>query len=146
MADPSTETGDRLTIWISAALVFGSLGWFMASASATGLPFGYQQFIHARIPWVVLGILWAGGGLGFFVLLRQRRWLHWAVVACEVPVVAFLSAYLLFLSFPPVTALAVQEGDAFPAYVLADQDGNMHRQDAGVPRESALYIFYRGDW
>ena len=148
MTNENTESPGRLTIWISAALVFGALGWFMASASHSGggLPLGYQQFIHARIPWLVLGCLWFGAVLGMVLLFRDRRWLHWAVVLCELPVAAFLSAYLLFLSFPPVTALALGEGDAFPGYELSDQSGRMHRLDAGEPREPALYIFYRGDW
>ena len=133
-------------LWLSSLLVFGCLAWFVAFASGADLPLGRDQLIHARIPWLVLGLLWAGASLGVVSLVRKRRLSRWLIVGLQAPVVAFLSIYFLQLSFVPDHRVALKVGDAFPSYALLDQDGALQSLDAGEPREPALYIFYRGDW
>jgi len=53
-------------IWLSALLVFGTVGVILTNLTAqdSQLHFGFQQMIHARIPWILLGFLWAGCALG----------------------------------------------------------------------------------
>jgi hypothetical protein len=133
-------------LWISSLLVFGCLAWFVAGAAMIDLPVGRDQFIHARIPWIVLGLLWAGASLGLASLARKRRLRSWLIVGLQAPVVAFLSFYFLQASFLPDHGVALKLGDSFPGYALSDQDGTLLRVDAGAPREPALYIFYRGNW
>jgi hypothetical protein len=133
---------------LSIVLVFGALGVFVGNAmlSEQGeLGFGYEQMIHARIPWLLLSALFLGSGLGLWSLVRARRWYKWAIVPIEVAVAILLTVYFTNLSFLPEHRLAVSIGDRFPSYELPDQDGELHtfRSTANRP---ALYIFYRGDW
>ena len=132
--------------WLSSLLIFGCLGWFALAAAGSGAPLGLDQWIHARIPWVVLGLLWAGAGLTVVSLARKRTWARWGVVAVQALAVGFLSFYFLQASLLPEQPLALKIGQAFPSYALSDQDGRLQRFDAGSPREPALYIFFRGDW
>lgn len=135
-------------LWLSAALVFGVAGWFASVVGSVSpeLAFGHEQAIHARVPWLVLGVLWAGGALGIAALVRGRRWYTWVVVVAEALPVLFLSFYFLQISYLPESTLRVAAGDSFPAYSLPDQDEAVHTAAAGGPRPAALYVFYRGDW
>ena len=133
-------------LWLSSLLVFGSLGWFVLAAAGTGLPPGHEQWIHARVPWIVLGLLWVGASLGVAALAQKRGRLRWLALGLQVPVVAFLSVYFLQLSFLPDRSIALEVGDSFPGYALTDHDGQAQSLESGSPREPALYIFYRGDW
>ncbi len=131
---------------ISSVLVFGCLAWFVVSATGSGAPFGHDQLLHSRIPWLALGLLWVGTGFGIASLVRKRRLSTWLLLGLQAPVVAFLSFYFLYGSFLPEHAVALEVGQAFPSYALADQDGAIQGHNAGEPRKPALYIFYRGDW
>ena len=135
-------------IWISALLVFGTVGVILTNLSAQDgeLHFGFQQIIHARIPWILIGLVWAGCALGIASWLRKRARYKVALLALEVPLVALVSWYFLSYSFLPPHDLAVRVGDPFPAYTLVDEDGELWQADPSTPREPALYIFYRGDW
>jgi hypothetical protein len=134
--------------WFSALLVFGVVAWFLTSVNSfsSELGFGYQQLIHARIPWVVLAALWLGGALGVWAAIRSGRWPSWLLVGVESVFVALLSAYFLSISWLPISQIEVELGDTFPAYSLVDQDGVTRTGAAGGPRQPALYVFYRGDW
>jgi hypothetical protein len=55
-------------------------------------------------------------------------------------------SYILRISWLPDQQLAIGVAEPFPAYELLDQDETLHTSAVGVPREPALYIFYRGDW
>mgnify|MGYP006153333515 FL=1 len=133
-------------IWISSLLVFGCLAWCVAGLSSSGVPFGHEQLIHARIPWILLGLVWSGAGLGLAALARKRKLSNWLILGLEAPVVGFLSFYFIQGSFLPDHTIALEVGQSFPSYALLDQDGTIQGLDAGEPREPALYIFYRGDW
>jgi hypothetical protein len=134
-------------IWLSALLVFGSFAVALLNLStgAELLP-GFQQMIHARIPWLLLGCIWAGGALAIASIALRTRWWKAGIVLLELPVGALTSWYFLAYSYLPPHELAVGVGDAFPGYALVDQDGERHELATGAPREPALYIFYRGDW
>jgi hypothetical protein len=134
--------------WLSALLVLGTLGVIAANLSMPGAELrpGYQQMIHARVPWVLLGLLWAGTALGIAAVVRRRALPRIALLGLEIPLVGLASWYFLGYSFLPPHALRVEVGEPFPSYSLVDQDGRLQRLDAGTPREPALYIFYRGDW
>ena len=135
-------------IWLSALLVFGTAGVIVSNLAAQEgqlLP-GFQQLIHARIPWLLLGLLWTGAALGLVSLVRTWRRSKLALVVLEFALVGLASWYFLSGSFLPPHRLAVDVGDPFPAWELVDQDGR-HREfrQAKGPGPS-LYIFYRGDW
>jgi hypothetical protein len=135
-------------IWLSMLLVFGTLaliGVNLASESPE-LRLGAGQIIHGRVPWLLLGGLWLGVALGVASLLRGRRLPRLGVLLLEIPPVAFVSWYVLVASVVPAHALAVDVGDPFPGYALADQDGALHEVASGERRPPALYIFYRGHW
>ena len=114
--------------------------------SSSELHFGFQQIIHARIPWLLLGSLWLGGVIGIVALVKKWSWGSLAVVALELLVVAGLSFMFLRMSMLPEHPLAVTQGEAFPSYTLTGHDGSQYSNRAGEPRPRALYIFYRGDW
>ena len=135
-------------IWTSAFLVFGTLGLILANLGAQdGAPLlGLQQMIHARIPWVLLALLWAGCALGVGSVVRRRTWPKLAVLGLEGALTALVSWYLLSFGFLPPHELAVRAGDPFPAYALMDQEEVLHSVEASTLGEAALYIFYRGDW
>ncbi len=135
-------------IWISALLVFGTLGLILANLGAQdGEPLlGLQQMIHARIPWVLLALLWAGCALGIGSVVRKRTWPKLAVLGLEGALTALVSWFVLSFGFLPPHELAVRAGDPFPAYALMDQEEVLHSVEASTLGEAALYIFYRGDW
>ena len=135
-------------LWLSAVLVFAVTGWIlsMMGTVSSELVFGHEQAIHARVPWLVLGGLWAGGALAIASLVRERRWVSWLVIGLEAVPVAFFSIYFLQISYLPESTLRVASGDAFPAYSLPNQDEVLHAVALGEPRPPALYVFYRGDW
>ena len=135
-------------LWASLFLVLAAVGWFVRSATAVSpeLLFGYEQLIHARIPWLLLGALWLGAMLGLLSLRRGRRWFYYPVLGVELLLAGGLSFYMLAGSFLPESELRVAVGDAFPSYTLLDQDERLHNLAAGEPRKPALYVFYRGDW
>lgn len=134
-------------LWASALLVFGTVGWLLTAMSPSEeLVPGFEQIIHANIPWLVLVSLWVGGALGIAALVRRRRWLSFGIVGVELLLVGLVSFYFLRISWLPEHELAVGLGEPFPAYELVDQDGKLHASAIDVPREPALYIFYRGDW
>jgi hypothetical protein len=135
-------------IWLSVLLVFGTAGLIlfqMATQSPVLVP-GYEQLVHARIPWLLLTPLWLGGALGVAALWRGRTLLRGAVLALELPLVALASWYFLSYSFLPPHELARDVGDAFPEYALLDQDGARVTSQESRAAGPALYIFYRGDW
>ena len=135
-------------LWASLALVLGAVAWVGMSLGSTRpeLVFGYEQVIHARIPWLLLGTLWLGVALGGLALVRGRRWYHYSLVGAELLLVGGLTFYFVEASFLPKRDLRVAVGDAFPAYALVDQDEGLHRRESGEVRAPALYVFYRGDW
>lgn len=132
----------------SLLLVFGAVGVVVLNVDLTGpeLQFGYQQMIHARIPWLLLGALGAGASLGVVSLVRKRAWYKYPIVGVELLVFGLLAFYFGSLSFLPEHALAVDVGDPFPSYSLPDHTGELRTALAGEERTPALYIFYRGDW
>jgi hypothetical protein len=135
-------------VWLSMLLVFGTLaliGVNLASESPD-LRLGAGWIIHGSVPWPLLGALWLGVALGVASLLRGRRWPRLGVLLLEIPLVAFVSWYVLVASAVPAHALAVDVGEPFPGYALADQDGALHEVAAREKRPPALYIFYRGHW
>jgi hypothetical protein len=134
-------------IWLSALLVFGTLavvGVSLASESPE-LPLGASQMIRG-IPWLPLAGLWGGVALGVASLFRGRRLAKLGVLLLEIPPVAYATWYVFVGSVLPAHTLAVEVGDPFPGYALADQDGAVHELAALEKRPPALYIFYRGHW
>ena len=130
-------------------LVFGAVGVFIGNIALSNqgqLGFGFEQMIHARIRWLLVGSLAIGSALGIWSLARGRRWYKWVIVPVEVLFAGLLIFYLTSVSFLPQHELALSAGDPFPSYSLADQDGELHTVEASTARRSALYIFYRGDW
>ncbi len=137
----------RVLLIGSLVFVLGALGMLLLhGGESSELRFGYQQMIHARIPWLLLGSLGLGSALGIASLLRTRATYRYAVVGTEVLLSGLIAWYFVGFSFLPPHALAVDVGDPFPSYSLPDQDGQIHRVEASSPRPPALYIFYRGDW
>ena len=134
-------------IALSALLVFGTTYGVLRNLDPElgELRFGFEQLIHARIPWLMLGLLWGGLAMGIVAIARRRSVTRWLVVGAELLVVAAISAYVAG-SFPPPHTLALDVGDRFPAYTLTDQDGKLRSFEPGKARAPALYIFYRGDW
>ncbi len=134
-------------IWVSALLVFGAVGWLLTSlAPSAELALGFEQLIHAPIPWALLATLWIGAGLGLAALVRGRRRFAIPIVGLELLLVGLVSFYFLRFSWLPEHTLALDVGESFPAYSMLDQDEALHTVPAGGPRAPALYIFYRGDW
>ncbi|MDE0884006.1 MAG: hypothetical protein OSB70_00590 [Myxococcota bacterium] len=133
-------------LWVSWLLVLACYGWFVGGAMGNGPLIGHDEFIHARVPWRVLGLLWLGGGLGLAVLAKRRTLLSATSFGLQVLLVGFFSSYFLQDSFLPDHAVALKVGEAFPSYALLDQDEIVHSSTSNEPREPALYIFYRGDW
>ena len=134
---------------LSIVLVFGAVGVFLGNimVSEQGqLGLGFEQMIHARIPWVLLAALLGGAALGVWSLVRARRWYKWVIVPVELLFAGLLTFYFTSFSFLPEHRLALSVGDAFPSYSLLDQDGNDHSVEASTARRPALYVFYRGDW
>jgi hypothetical protein len=133
---------------VSLILIFGVVGIVFANLGYSGgePAFGFQQIVHARIPWLLLAAVWAGGALGIFSLIRKHRFWKYIVVVPELAVVAFVSFMFLQMSWLPAHELDIKVGEAFPSYALLDQDENLQRVQASTARSSALYIFYRGDW
>lgn len=136
-------------IWLSALLVFGTTGVILLNLASQGpeLQLGFRQMIHARVPWLLLGLLWTGGALGLVALARHFAAYKLALLLLELPLVGLASWYFLAASYLPAhEALAVSVGEPFPAYSLPDQDGELRRFDPASARAPALYVFYRGDW
>ncbi len=133
----------------SLVLVLGALGVFIGIfvvSAQDQLSLGFEQMIHARIPWLLLAAALGGAGLGVASLVRSRRWYKWLIVPVELFFAGLLTFYFTSYSFLPEHALALEVGDPFPAYTLVDQDGNERTSPASNGRRSALYVFYRGDW
>jgi len=134
---------------LSVVLVFGVVGVFIGNAALSNqgqLGPGFEQMIHARIPWLLLASLGIGSALGIWSLMRARRWYKWAIVSVELLFAGLLTFYFASSSFLPQHQLALSVGDPFPSYSLVDQDGEVHTVAASTDRPAALYIFYRGDW
>lgn len=136
-------------------LLIGSLVFVLGTCAVLGLNldsaaadlrFGYEQMIHARIPWLVLGSLAVGCVLGIASIAQRRAWYKYPVVGVELLLSALLAWYFLGFSYLPPHDLQVHVGDAFPTYSLPDHKGRIHSLEAAAPRQAALYIFYRGDW
>ena len=131
----------------SAMLVFGIVAWLVWSlAPSDSLRLGFEQIIHARVPWLILLPLWGGLCLGVASLFRKRPWFSWPIVGVETLLVGVVSWYILSFSMLPPSTLQVAVGDPFPAYSLLDQDEVRHARTEGEAADPALYIFYRGDW
>ncbi len=137
-----------MLLLISAILVLAPLGVVIINimGSPAELHFGFEQMIHARTPWLLLGSLGLGGLLGVATLIKKWSWGAFSVVAVELLIVAALSFMFMGMSKLPEHPLGVAQGDAFPAYTLTGHDGREYSTQAGEPRPRALYIFYRGDW
>lgn len=135
-------------IWLSVLLVFGTVGVIFAHMGAQDgeLRFGFQQMIHARIPWLFLLTLWSGCALGIASFVRQRRAYKYPVLGLEIAATALVSWYFLSFSYLPPHELAVQVGDPLPSYELVDHEGGLQRVEVSTPRKPVLYVFYRGDW
>ena len=134
---------------LSIVLVFGAVGVFIVNVAVSNqgeLGFGFQQMIHARIPWLLLAPTLAGAGLGLYSLVRARRWYKWPIVPVEIFFAGLLTWYFTSFSFLPEHKLALEVGDSFPSYSLVDQDGKLHSFESSSDGRPALYIFYRGDW
>ena len=132
---------------VSALVVLGTLALVFTNMVAEGtLPLGYEQMIHARIPWLILAALALGGGLGIASLVRRRSIARYAIVGVELALGGLLASYFVTLSFLPPHSLALQVGDSFPVRSLSDQDGTVHQTGASPDGGPALYVFYRGDW
>ena len=132
----------------SLVFVLGAVAVVVANGGVTGegVRFGYEQLIHARIPWLLLGSLGLGCVLGVASLVQKRAWYKYPVVGVELLLSGVLAWYFTSFSFLPPHQLSVDVGDPFPAYSLRDQDGQVHTVAASVTRQPTLYIFYRGDW
>ena len=133
----------------SIVLVFGAVGVFIGNVALSNqgqLGFGFEQMIHARIPWLLISSLGIGSALGIWSLVQSRRWYKWVIVPVELLFAAPLIFYFTSASFLPRHELALSVGDPFPSYALVDQDGKLHTVEAATDRLPALYIFYRGDW
>ncbi len=133
----------------SLVLVLGAFGVYIGNAivSEQGqLGLGFEQMIHARIPWLLLAAALGGAGLGVASLVRSRRWYKWLVVPVEVGLAGLLTFYFVSMSFLPEHRLALSVGDPFPAYSLVDHDGELRAVEPARSGRAALYIFYRGDW
>ncbi len=138
-----------MLIALSVVLVFGAVGLFVGNMSVSeqgSLGPAYEQMIHARIPWLLLGAALVGAALGVVSLVRRRRGYKWVIVPVELFFAGLLTFYFTSYGFLPEHALALEVGDPFPAYTLIDQDGNERTSPASNGRRSALYVFYRGDW
>jgi hypothetical protein len=134
---------------LSIMLVFGAVGVFIGTVALSNqgqLGFGFEQMIHARIPWLLLGSLGIGAALGIWSLVKARRWYKWVTVPVELFLAGLLTFYFTSASFLPRHELALSVGDPFPSYSLVDQGGKAHTVKASTDRSPALYIFYRGDW
>ena len=133
----------------SMVLVLGAFGVFIGNVMVSEqgqLGLGFQQMIHARIPWLLLAAALGGAGLGMASLVRSRRWYKWLVVPVEVGLAGLLTFYFVSISFLPEHRLALSVGDPFPAYSLVDHDGELRAVEPARSGRAALYIFYRGDW
>ncbi len=131
----------------SALVVLGTLALVITNMLAEGtLPLGYEQMIHARIPWLILAALTLGCGLGIASLVRRRSVARYAIVGVELALGGLLASYFVTLSFLPAHSLALEVGDPFPVHSLRDQDGTIRATGAAAGEGSALYVFYRGDW
>ena len=138
-----------MMLLLSLVLVLGAFAVFMGTAAMSEqgqLGPGFQQMIHARVPWLLLGAAVGGAALGVVSLVRARRWYKWAIVPVEIALAGLLTFYMLDMSWLPEHQLALSVGDPFPAYSLVDHDGNPRAMNEGGPRSRALYVFYRGDW
>ncbi len=138
----------RPMIWLSILLVFGtlaSIGVNLTSESPE-LDLGAGLIIQGRVPWIMFAPLWGGVLLGVVSGFRGRKLPTFGVLLLEIPPVAYVSWYVLVGSMLPAHALTVEVGNSFPAYVLEDQDGALHRSPALEQGTPALYIFYRGYW
>lgn len=133
---------------VSLILILGVVGIIVTNFGYSGgePAFGFQQIVHARIPWLLLAAVWTGGALGIVSLIRKHRFWKYLVVVPELAVMGFVSFMFLQASWLPAHELDIKIGDAFPSYALLDQDENLQRLQASTPRSSALYIFYRGHW
>lgn len=132
----------------SLALVLGTVAVVLSNmlAASGELRFGWEQMIHARIPWLLLSALALGSALGIASIVRRRAWYKYPVVGVELLLSGLLTWYFVSLSFLPPHELRIDSGEPFPAYTLRDQDGRLHVVAAGESRRPALYVFYRGDW
>ncbi len=133
----------------SLVLVLGAFGVYIGNVvlSEQGqLGLGFEQMIHARIPWLLLAAALGGAGLGVASLVRSRRWYKWLVVPVEVGLAGLLTFSFGSMSFLPEHRLALSVGDPFPAYSLVDHDGELRAVEPARSGRAALYIFYRGDW
>jgi len=135
-------------LWLSILTVFGTLGLFVlgVTADVPRLEFGAGWIIAGRVPWLVLSLLWGGLALGLVSLWWGRRIAKLVVVAVEFVPVVSLTWYVLIGVPAGADAIAIDIGEPFPGYVLADQDGVLHGRIEGEARSPALYIFYRGHW
>lgn len=137
-----------MLLLLSVALVFGAVAVVVGNLAGnpTSLGFGFEQMIHARIPWLLLGSLAAGCGLAIASLVRRPSVYKYGVLGLELVFAGLLGWYFLGVSFLPEHGISVRVGDPFPAYSLPDQEGRIHTAGASGHRSPTLYIFYRGGW
>ncbi len=135
-------------IWLSILAVFGTLALVAlgVTSEVPRLELGAGWVIRGRVPWLLLGLLWGGVALGVASLWRSRGLPRLAVVALELVPVVFVTWYVLVGVLAGASALAIDVGDPFPSYALADQDGVLHERAFGDVRPPALDIFDRGHW
>jgi len=132
---------------VSLLLVVAATALVFTNTGAEGeLPLGFEQMIHARIPWLVVGALVVGCALGIGSLVRRRSLLRYGAVGLELALSGLLVFYFTVFSFLPPHRLAVAAGDPFPGYALSDHTGQLREHSAGAADGPALYVFYRGDW
>ena len=136
-----------MVLSVSLLIVVAVTVVVFANAGAQGtLPVGFEQMIHARIPWLVLTGLVVGCGLGIGSLFLRRSVLRYGAVGLELAFSGLLIWYFTMFSFLPPHGLAVAAGDPFPGYSLVDHTGQVREYQSGAPDGAALYVFYRGDW
>ena len=102
--------------------------------------------VYRRIPIEHYVLMGASAVAGLFALLREPSW--WAAVVFILVFVslAFMGWYVHFGSVFQRGPINLEVGEMFPEFTLPDSKGQTFTSTHIVGKQSALYLFYRGDW
>jgi len=102
--------------------------------------------VYRRIPYEHYILLSGSIGVGIYAWRQDPSWVTGGPIFIVVLVAGFLVWYVHWGSVFPRSELRIRVGDRFPDFSLPDSDGKTITADDLGGKQSALYLFYRGDW
>jgi len=119
----------------------------LVAAAAFGLYFllTFGLAIYRRVPWEILLVMTAAGGLAIHRLVQAPGLATAAGAAFTLGLIGFACWFLFVFSTYGPREDRPRVGDRFPDFALPTSDGGTFRLAAARGRR-LLVLFYRGAW